>query len=52
MRPEAPRGIFGEILGTPPEILGSPEETSTRTLNLQPESGRKRRWPAYYQQTL
>ena len=21
--PEAPRGIFGEILGTPPEILGS-----------------------------
>ena len=28
--PEAPRGIFGEMLGTPPEILGSPGRNSKR----------------------
>ena len=28
MRPEAPRGIFGEILGTTPKLWGAPKKTA------------------------
>ena len=31
MRPEAPRGIVGEILGTPPRNFGEPRKNSAST---------------------
>ena len=48
-RPEAPQG---RSRGPPRKSRGAPKKTAPRTQNLQPDSGRKRRWPACHQQSL